>query len=361
LSFNFNSVWQTLLLLSVMVVIHEYGHFTMARRFGVKVHEFSIGFGPLLAKLNWKDVQYSLRLFLLGGFVKIAGMEIALEGETDGPVEPGRSFQDLSLWKKVVVIAAGPFFNLLLAIALLFGTAAFVGLPSHLRNDAPVIEQAFPGTPAFNAGLRPGDWITAINNERVAKWLDISKLVTKYRGNTIIVKLKRKQTILTKKITPIYNSVEKRYIIGINPVSKYKRTSVGQAVRIALTYPWTFTGGVFKSFAMMFTGKLKGGLIGPLGMVSVIEQNTYLPLYHNLFLAFQISMFLFIFNMLPLPLPLLDGGWIIILLLERMIGREFTAGQKAAAQSIGLAAVLLLGIAVAYGDTLTIFKRFFGG
>lgn len=357
-----NSIWQTLLLLSILVVVHEYGHFITARSFGVKVYEFSVGFGPLIGKFNRNGVQYSFRWLLLGGFCKIAGMDIALEGENGEKVKPEESFEFLALWKKIVVIAAGPVFNLILAVVLVFFTAAWVGLPSNLRNDAPIIEQAIPGTPAFDAGLRPGDRITSINNQPVVKWQDISRLVKQNGSKPLVIKLVRKNETLTKKIIPFYDTLQKRYIIGINAVLNFKKTSILDAAKIALNYPWTFTQSVYKTFELLFTGKLAGaGLMGPIGMVSIVEQNANLPLYYNLFLGIQISMFLFLFNMLPVPLPLLDGGWIVILLIERLIRREFTPEQKAAAQTFGMIAVLLLGIFIAYGDAIRFFKRFFGG
>lgn len=357
-----NSIWQTLILLSMLVVIHEFGHFITARFFGVKVHEFSVGFGPLIGKINWRGIQYSFRWLLLGGFVKIAGMDMAVEGESDEAVAPEESFQYLSLWKKIVVIAAGPLFNLILALVLVFVTAAFVGLPSNLRNDAPVIEQAIPGTPAFDAGLRPGDRITAINGQPVNKWEDISRLVTEYGGQDLVIQLSRNGQALTKELTPLYNELEKRYIIGINAVTDFKRTSLGEAAQITFHFPGSFTKSVIKTFALLFTGKMGGGgLMGPIGMISVVEQNANLPLYYNLFLAIQISMFLFLFNMLPLPLPLLDGGWIVILLIERLMRREFSPEQKAVAQMFGVIAVIVLGVFIAYGDAIRFFKRFFGG
>jgi regulator of sigma E protease len=362
LGFNFNAIWQTILLLSVMVVVHEYGHFRLARAFGVTVHEFSIGFGPLIGKFNWKGVVYSIRWVLLGGFVRIAGMDISLEGgEDETPVKPEQSFQYLALWKKVCVIAAGPFFNLILAVVLVFVTAAFVGLPSSLRNEAPIVEQAIPGTPAFEAGLRPGDRILIINQKPVKEWKDISALIKESGSKTIEIKISRQGETLIKKITPSYSPVDKRYTIGITGVPNFQKTSIPEAAKIAVNFPWNFTQAVYKSFAMMFRGEIKGGFMGPIGMVSVIEQNSKLPLYYNLFLAIQISMFLCIFNMLPIPLPLLDGGWIVILLLERLLHREFSAEQKAAAQMVGLMAMVVLGILVTYGDFMRMFKRFFGG
>lgn len=365
MGFNFSSfigsVWFTIIMLSILVVVHEFGHFILARLFGVKVYEFSVGFGPLIGKFKWRDVQYSFRWLLLGGFVKIAGMDIALEGDSKETEESGKTFLDLSLMQKIAVIAAGPIFNLFLTVILAFVAFAFVGSPYSVKSDAPILEQASPGSPAFNAGLMPGDRILSINGEPVNKWGDISALIQKYNGEVLDIKILRENKELTKKITPIYSEADKKYIVGINPVFLYKRAPVLEAAKIAISYPWDFSRMLYKTFQLMFAGKVKSGFMGPLGMIAVNEQNIKLHPFNTLFLAMNISMFLALFNLLPIPLPLLDGGWIVILLLERLLRREFTGEQKAMAQMVGLAIFIILGIIIAFSDIRLIPKRFGGG
>jgi len=360
LGFDFNAIWKTLLLLSLLVVVHEYGHFITARLFVVEVHEFSVGFGPLIGKLNWRGVQYSFRWVLLGGFCKIAGMDIALEGDPSEPqVKPEESFNYLKLWKKVVVIAAGPISNLILAMLLIFVMSAFVGLPMSVKSPAPIIEQATPGSPAFEAGLKSGDKIVAIDGNPVKVWSDIPKLVSKSGGRTLKITIERQKQILEKKITPYYNPAEKRYLIGVSPWLNYERTSIGEAAKKAVVFTGEFIWMFFKSFGEIISLAFKGGVMGPIGMVTVIEQSAGLPLYHLFFLLVQISLFLFIFNMLPIPLPLLDGGWIVILLLEKLFRKEFSVEQKAAAQMVGLMAMLALGVLVTYNDIVRLVRMYF--
>jgi regulator of sigma E protease len=356
----FNATWIVIVLLSILVVVHEFGHFITARFFGVKVHEFSVGFGPLIGKFVRNGIQYSFRWILLGGFVKIAGMDIALEGEAgEEPVRPQESFQHQELWKRICIIAAGPIFNLLLAMVLIFVTAAFIGLPSKVENYSAVVEQALPGTPAFDAGIKPGDRLVAINGEPINDWRDISKLVQKYGQKPLEVRIERQAQIITKTLTPI--RVNDVYMIGINAIPVYQRTSVGEALKMAVVHPWLYMEGYIKYFGMMFKGKVQGKFMGPIGMVAVVEQMTKVHPYNIFSFAIQICLFLFLFNMLPLPLPLLDGGWIVIMLLERLFRKEFSVEQKAFAQMVGLVAVIVLGIWIAYGDVITNFRRFFGG
>jgi regulator of sigma E protease len=360
LGFDFNAIWKTLLLLSFLVVVHELGHFITARMFGVKVHEFSVGFGPLIGKFTRKGVQYSFRWVLLGGFCKIAGMDMAVEGEPEEPpVDPKESFNYLSLWKKVVVIGAGPVFNLILAMVLIFVMAAFIGLPTSLKSPAPIIEQASLGSPAFEAGLKSGDKIVAIDGTQVNEWQDIPKLVAKSQGRALKITIERQNQIIEKEITPLYNSIEKRYLIGVSPLVNYERTSISEAIKLAVLNTGNFIWQFYKSFGEIISMAFKGGVMGPIGMVTVIEKSAGLPLYHTFFLLFQISMFLFIFNMLPIPLPLLDGGWIVILLLEKLFRKEFSVEQKAAAQMVGMMAMLVLGVMVTYNDIVRVIRMYF--
>lgn len=356
------------LTLSVLVVVHEFGHFITARLFGVTVHEFSVGFGPLIGKINHNGIQYSLRWVLLGGFCKIAGLDIALEGETEAPAAEGAEvvpFHSIAYWKKVLVIAAGPLFNVLFGIILAFIMAAVIGLPAKMENDQPIVMLASPGSPAFEVGIRPGDKIVAINEQTIRKWMDIPAAIQKHGNRKLKVVIQRGQERITKYVVPIYNKFEKRYIIGIEGVSTLKTIPPDAALQFAFSQPWAYTKAIFTTIKMVIMREVKGAFMGPVGMTVIMEQYSHLPLNQVLFqifyLAIQINMFLFLFNMLPLPLPLLDGGWIVIMTLEKLLRREFSADQKAAAQMVGMIGVLLLGAIIFYSDVMMTIKRFFGG
>jgi regulator of sigma E protease len=353
--FNLHSIWVTILLLSVLVVVHEYGHFIMARLFGIRVYEFSVGFGPLIAKFTRKNIQYSFRWILLGGYVKIAGMDIAMEGESaaqkNETLDPRESFHTLSLWKQITIIAAGPVFNVVLAVFTFIATVTLLGYP--VMKDISVIGQVMPKSPAYQAGLQPGDRITTINNQPVTKWSEMTKLIQKAGDKPIELQVKRGGTSAIRIIRPVYDPGLKRYLMGVRYSPELKKMSFSEAINTALGLPSV----IVKNLARIISGKMKGQLAGPIGMVGMIEQSLHyspmVALVNTLILSVDIGISLFIINMLFIPLPLLDGGWITILVLERLMRRRFSIEHKAVAQMIGLALFIGLAIFIGYGDVMT--------
>jgi regulator of sigma E protease len=203
--------------------------------------------------------------------------------------------------------------------------------------------------------------VLSINGVPIKQWTDIPPLVRGSGGKQLTIQIKRGEKTLVKKVTPMYNPIDKVYMLGINGVTGFKRYPAGDAVKLAITYPWTFIGDNVRGLILMIRGEIKGGGMGPIGMAAALDQYTKLPLYYLFTFTVIICLSLFIFNILPIPLPLLDGGWIAILILEWILRREFSADQKAVAQFIGLMLIAFLMIVVAYGDISTTIQRFFGG
>lgn len=368
MAFNFNSIWLTLLMLSVAVMIHEYGHFLTARAFGVTVYEFSLGFGPLIGKFTRGGVQYSLRWILFGGFCKIAGMDMALEGETKEPeTRPEHIFYNLSLWKKVIVLATGSIFNLILGMIVFFFALIWIGTPvvsnGALVSDSVVISSVINKSPAMAAGLKSGDKIITVNEQPIKQSTDLSNAVQQSANKTIRIQIMRNKETLRKELTAEYSRENKKYMIGVSlmAIPKFETASLTEAAKQTIALPWT----TIKMLVQLFKGKVKGSLMGPIGAVDMIEQTLQLPPQLVLFSIVQffaaISISLCLFNLLPLPLPILDGGWIVILILERIFRREFSAEQKTAAYTIGLIAVLLAFVWITYGDIARLVKRVLGG
>lgn len=350
-----------LFVLNVIVIAHEFGHYFWARRFGAKVFEFSIGFGPALAKFVRNDIQYSIRAIPLGGFVKIAGMDMALEGQQEGetPVAYEESFAGLSLLKKIIVIIAGSVNNLILGVLILIAVAAFVGLPYEATTDRAIIQIVLPKGPAYEAGLSPGDEIMAIDQKQIANWGEMVDIIHKSPNKSLLFTIRRGDRTFSRTIKPIYNSQAKVGLIGVHGTYNVKRQPMGQAIVFGFQRSWELLYGNTVGLMQIAIGKEKASFMGPIGMVGFVGQARESGMDYFLQTCAMISLFLGFFNLLPIPLPLLDGGWVVILLLERLRRKEFSPEQKSIAQMVGLGLILLLFVFVTYSDIGSEVRRLF--
>jgi regulator of sigma E protease len=248
-----------------------------------------------------------------------------------------------------------------------FFALIWIGTPviSHgtLVNNAIVISSVNPNSPAMQAGLKPGDKLVAVNQKPIKQLSDLSEVIQKSPRQVLQIQIDRNGGKLIKELTAKYSPENKKYLIGVSlmPTPKFKTPSIGNAAKQTIALPWT----TIKMLVQLIKGKVKGAVMGPIGAVDMIEQTLQMPPQLVWFSIVQffaaISISLGLFNLLPLPLPILDGGWIVILLLERIFRREFTAEQKAAAYTIGLIAVLFAFVWITFGDIMRLVKRVLGG
>jgi regulator of sigma E protease len=354
--FSFSSIIYTILIIGLLVIVHELGHFLMARLFKVTAHEFSVGFGPLLFQREWGKVKYSLRAIPLGGYCKIAGMDIALEGEPGEKPNPGEfAFYELPLYRKILIILGGPVSNILLALLIFIFVAAAVGLPDR-PEERPIIGFVEPKTPAFEAGLSSGDEIVEINGEPIQRWEEVVAIIHRSPLQPLEFKIKRGEEQFSREITPFYDPNGGVGRIGIMQAYTVKRLPLSKAVPYGFASTWYGMKGVVVASYRIITGQERAGFIGPVGMVGFVDQARHQSGL-LLFVMTSISLFLALFNLLPIPLPLLDGGWIVIFILERLRGKEFSPEQKGTAQMIGLLLMLVLFIMITSGDVGSIIRR----
>lgn len=351
-----SSLVATIFVISIMVLVHEYGHFFFARLFGVTVYEFAIGFGPALFQWEKKKVQYSIRAIPLGGFTKIAGMDLALEGESER--RPGeRLFCEIPLVKRVIIILAGSVNNLILAMVTFMFIAAIIGIPYQQQIDRAVIGVVEPKSPAFEAGLSPGDEIVEIEGKSITGWEQITEIIHHSPERILTFKIRRAEQVLVREIKPFYDPGYQVGRIGILPSYTIKRLPFFQSIKFGFLRTWQGLQDIPISLVRMILGRERAGIMGPLGMVGAIDQALQSGAYLFFSMIAGINMFLGVFNLLPIPLPLLDGGWILIMLLERIRKKDFSSEQKATAQMIGLAAMLILFFIATYTDILSLLKR----
>lgn len=317
-----------LIFFSIIVLIHEFGHFIMAKACGVYVDEFSLGMGPKLFSIKGKETMYSIRLLPIGGYVKMMGEEEEFSDE--------RSFSNKPVFQRMLIIIAGPVMNFLLTLVIFAGIHFYVGSPSN------IIQEVIPNFPAQEVGLKENDKIVKVNQKKVSKWEDTSKMIEKSSNKEISITIERnnKQEIL--KLTP--KSVDGKTMIGIVP--KRSRNLIESSVKSI-----KMTGDFLIQMSSMFTGKVKiEDVSGPVGIVKVIGDTAQKGLINLVYLSGIISLNLGFLNLIPIPA--LDGGRFLFLLVEAIRGKKVNQEKEAMVNLVGFAVLMLLMIVVTVHDVV---------
>lgn len=349
-----------LVMLSILVVLHELGHFVLARRNGVRVNEFSVGFGPRLAE--WTSprtgTRYALRIFPIGGYC-------AMEGEDNKTSEAAQqreflsshagadgNFQAKSPWRRLSIILAGPFANFLLCYFILLVSALAFGVASDRANQ-PVVGEVFAGSPAQVAGIRPGDRIVSLNDVAVTNGKMLVDTIHASLGNRLDLIYERNgartEVYVTPKACPA--TVGKNLgCIGFSPVPAYERVGFVQAVRESAAEFSSIADQTLAGVVLLVTqfAKYAPQVSGPIGMgqVAVTVQDWGWGPYFSL--AATISFALGLFNLLPIPA--LDGGRAAFIIAELIRGRPVDPEKEAMVHVAGFAALMALIMLVAFHD-----------
>ena len=319
----------------LVVLLHELGHFTVAKMVGIKVNEFSIGMGPKLLQKEKGDTQYTLRLLPIGGYVK-------MEGEDENSEDP-RSFSKVSPLARIAVVAAGAFMNFVLAIIVLTIVAFNTGVPTT------TIGEIIQNSPAEINGIEPGDRIAEINGTKISDWNDITNLVSNSNADQELeVKVLRNNIEQKLSVKPIIE--DGRVIIGIIP--SYEK-SFSSAIKGGIENTILFVNLMFDFLKMLFQGKVStNDLSGPIGVISEIGQAASMGISNVLFLLGFISVNLGFFNLLPIPA--LDGSRIVFLLIELVRGKPIDPDKENLIHTIGFVLLISLMLIVTYKDLIRI-------
>ena len=345
-----------------LIILHEFGHFAIAKKFGVKIEEFGIGLPPRLIGKKIGETLYSLNLIPLGAFVKLYGEE----KETKGP----RSFTGKPIWQRALIILGGVV-SFWIISAILLSIIFGIGVPQAISDQAEAVNPKVQivavasGSPAEEAGIKVGDAIKqlTINNQQLTinKVKQVQEFTEEHLGQTVTLTIERGKEVFDATLIPRVLPPEGEGAMGVGLV----RTSL-------TSYPWylapikgieacfNFTGSIVVGFAQVFGNLIQGKglppgaqLMGPIGIGSLMTQAAHLGLtYYLQFIAF-ISIYLAIFNILPIPA--LDGGKLLFLGIEKVRRRAVSQKIEQGITSIFFALLIALMIWVTIKDIIRIF------
>jgi regulator of sigma E protease len=348
------TIISTVIVLGILVFAHELGHFLLAKKLGVGVLTFSLGFGPRIIGKKIGETQYQIAAVPLGGFVKLIG-----ENPDEEVKEEllSRSFSHQPVWKRALIIAAGPFFNFFLAIVL-FSMINLFGIPYSL----PKVGEINPGLPAEAAGLKKGDLVLSIDGQEIKKWEELSQMIRNSQGKELILKVKRDDETLELKVTPKPSSIKNlfgeevpTFVIGITHSGEFLIEKVNPLVALGNGFVQTYQGikltvvGIIKLIQRVVPAKTIGGPILIAQMAGEQAKRGVLSLV--LFMAI-LSINLGVINLFPIPI--LDGGHFIFLALEAILRKPISIKKMEIAQQIGLGLIILLMLFAFYNDLIRI-------
>lgn len=322
---------------SLLVIVHEFGHFMMAKLNGVKVEEFSIGMGPKLFGVRRGETEYSIKLLPIGGYVKMLG--------EDGEVTSDeRAFQNKSPLRKLSVVSAGPIMNIILAVILysiIAGSRGFL---------VPVVDNVVPGNPADLAGIRKGDKIIQVNEKAITTWEDFVTQVYNANGSTISVIYKRGEETKSSTITPVKDEKENRFVVGVYP-TLVENPGVNESIKYGFIETTSLVKQTFGFFKTLFTGGASvDDFGGPVTIMRVSGEAAKAGFLSLLSFAAYLSVQLAIFNIIPFPA--LDGGWIILFLIEFITRKKIDSNKVGVLNYIGFVILITLMIVVTIKDIL---------
>ncbi len=319
----------------LLILVHELGHYFVARLTGIKVLELAIGFGPKLIGWTKNNIDYSLRAIPLGGFCRLLG-------ESPEEASEPESFPQQPLLSRAAVLLAGATMNLLLAIVVFFIIFFFiVGVPN---TETARIGYIVEDSPAEAVGIEAGDVVTAINSTPVTEWEDVLTLISAKPNEEIQLIIEREGTVKELAVVTEVAPEENRGMIGIGPeIQKYRFIS-------SLQYSLERFGAVIFSIYQVVTGQVPLDVAGPVGIVFVIGEVAQTGFVNLLLLTALISISLGIMNLLPIPA--LDGGRLFFLLVEAVRGKRLDPEKEGFIHFLGFALLIMLILFITYQDIL---------
>lgn len=330
----------SIIVLGVLIIFHEFGHFIVAKLSNIKVEEFSVGMGPKLLGFKKGETVYSIRLFPMGGYCKMLG--------EDESSDDTKAYSNKSIPVRFAVLAAGPFMNFLLAV-LIFVIMGFITV-----TPIPVVQSVIPDYPAAAAGIMPGDVILKVGDYNIKTWEDLQAAVSKSVNRPVLLEVKRGEKLLYIKLTPIYDAKNKKPMIGISPKGKigynYKASLITN-IKNSIVQSGHITWMMLTSLLGLITGRVSvNEFMGPVGIVNVVGEAAKSGFYSLLGLTSLISLNLAIINLLPIPA--LDGSRLMFLIIEAIRRKPIDREKEGLVHFIGFVFLILFMIFMTYKDIL---------
>ncbi|HEV8341660.1 MAG TPA: RIP metalloprotease RseP [Candidatus Binatia bacterium] len=341
--------------LGVLIIIHELGHFLVAKKLGVGVLTFSVGFGPKLLKRKIGETEYALSAFPLGGYVKMIG-EDPEEEVSQADIE--RSFSHQGVGKRAAIVAAGPLFNLLLAVVLFGAIFMFYGVPLLTTRIAGVE----PGSPAAKAGIQKGDRVVAVDGDAIREWEELSARIKQSQGKPLQLTVQRADQEITVTVQPtmregknIFGETIDTWVIGIASEVSMEKSNPLLAIGNGFYKTGEYSVLTLLGLVKMIRGDVSPkNLGGPLLIAQMAGQQAQEGLASFLFFVAILSVNLGVLNLLPIPV--LDGGHLLFFLIESLLGRPVEVKHRERAQQIGIFVLILIMVYAFYNDISRLFE-----
>mgnify|MGYP000876639293 CR=1 FL=1 len=330
-----------IIVFGIIILIHEFGHYIVAKKNGVKVEEFAIGMGPKLFGKKYKETVYSIRALPLGGFCKMLGEDDASEDE--------RSFTNKSVGVRIAIIAAGPIMNLLLALGI---TIWFLTVNGYSTT---IVREVYPDTPAERADFQSGDKVISIDNQKIHVREEMNFIINETEGRPVEVIILRNGEKIKKTVSPALDPKYNQWLLGFSleeGSGNFASTIREGFWQVAFLVKQTVIG-----FVRIITGQIgKDQVAGPIGVIGIIgeayetglKSSFFIAVQYVLYVASLISANLGVMNLLPIPA--LDGGRLVFLIIEAIRGKPIDVEKEGFIHFAGFVLLMILMVFIVYND-----------
>jgi len=338
-----------IIILSILIFVHEFGHFLMAKSIGVRVEKFSLGFGPKLLSFKHRDTEYAISLIPLGGYVKLAGDSWdEYQGKPD-------EYLSQKVGRRAAVIFFGPLFNYILSF-FCFCLVFFIGYPTLTSKVGELIDDY----PAKEAGILPGDRIIRVDDKDIKYWEELSAIIhTKTQGSKVDLIVQRDKEELKFSLAPkiekaknLLGQEELKGFIGIVPTDEFIDVKHGflESIKLGAKKVLYITTITYKAIFRIITGRLsfKESVTGPVGILYITNKVVSFGFSSVLIMIAVLGVSLAIFNLLPLPI--LDGGHVFFLFIEKLRGRPLDRKADELITRLGFSLIIFLAVLITCND-----------